>query len=274
MENRQEIKENVKRRIVEFMAEEIIKEDIYFQLKQEIVNELLDAKRKIEPKEEKKEINDDSVVQFGDFIFNKGYVTKKLETLKEEKIETLKNEKSDKDDIMKDRAAFIEKLKRGPINPKYFETLDFHQDSSPDSEEIANNFDKYSKYDKDENKLENLTFKFEGFEKENIKAKILDNLSSSSINFKSNRLNNSEGYSDKFILTIKGIPEDKTKKAPEELKFRLIISLTYKESTNSYIIDDFNVLLDNLFIDGSEFDLEYITAILFIIKELETSNLY
>lgn len=67
MENRQEIKENVKRRIVEFMAEEIIKEDIYFQLKQEIVNELLDAKRKIEPKEEKKEINDDSVVQFGDF---------------------------------------------------------------------------------------------------------------------------------------------------------------------------------------------------------------
>src|ERR1035437_4714800 len=95
MEQRQKLKDSVKQRVIEFMAEQIAKEESFLDLKSELVDELLVKKEVVEPVIESlgrildsndgfAPINDRERAYKREhgFLFNKDAVDKRFEDLK------------------------------------------------------------------------------------------------------------------------------------------------------------------------------------------------
>lgn len=296
MENRQEIKEGVKERLIDFIAEQISKEESFLTLKQEIIDEFLITKTVQEPEQKPLEEFLESKVErvsYGDFSFDKDAVNKRLDKLRDERSAigwpTLGNadgkfkisngnfstfinamDNAEKKNVNmshtngfqfpepKNLSEAINKVKKGeiPTNLKGF-LQDFND--SPDALEIVKNLQETSVYD---NKLftdYDLKYNYTESAKEMFRNNILTHLKKSEIAFYSEVFNNKPNYYKKFKATIGE-------------SFVLKISFVYNHATQSYFIDNFDASFSSQYIGAKDLGLLFAVEVLTLMYVLEETN--
>ncbi len=307
MEQRKEIKDGVKQRLIEFMTEQITKEESFVDLKNELIEELLIKKQIEEPvKESLEEVlenakqteeNLSNIQRFG-FPFNKQAIEDRLITMAEEK-------GLQQSFITKKRNAkeTIEQIQEGklPSGLKGF-TEDF--DNKPDFNEIYERFNNPTSsspllpknpinkkitvprkktsdyiitngYDGSNFTDYALKYKYTNSEKIAFRKSIVEFIKSNETKFWVETFKNEPNFYKKYSLTNSSLRLD----APDNVTFgsarndfKLSISVIYNNITKSYYIDNFDCVLGSQFMMNTDLGLIFAVEVLQLMDKLDKEN--